>query len=507
MATPIPQNQARFSVDDIITATAGRHVRGPAQGEFCGVATDTREVLRGKVFVALRGERFDAHDYLLRAAQAGAAALLVESTVQLESLPADVTVIQVEDTLLALGHLAAAHRARFRGRIVAVAGSAGKTTTRSVISALLTEVHGERVLSTRGNLNNQVGVPMTLLCLSDTHDFAVLELGTNSPGEVALLAKMTRPDVAVLTLIDLEHTEGLGDLDGVEAEERAIFHFLQPDGVAIGFGEDERVLRSVLGSPAPRKLSYGFAPERDLVVESRTMKSERIALLELRRREPTSVPHDDEPSLLFESPLLGRPGALAVAAGVLAVEELQRAPLDAAECERALCHAGEPGRNTLVELTQNRFIIDDTYNSNPGSVAISVDTGVELSERLGGRVWLVLGEMLELGRLSDASHRQMGEIAANSGAVGAFFVQGDARISAEVAKKSALHVQFFDSAADVAATLAPLLLPGDVVVVKASRGVRAERVVEGLAERLGLAAPLGLAEPPIISSTLRGDNS
>ncbi len=500
MATPIPQNQASFSVDELIGATRGRQILGPAQGAFRGVATDTREDLRGKIFVALRGERFDAHDYLPRAVEAGAAALVVEREPEAGIVPPTVVVILVDDTLGALGRLAASHRARFRGRLVAVAGSAGKTTTRSVISALLAELHGGRVLSTQGNLNNQVGVPMTLFCLQDNHDFAVLELGTNSPGEVAKLAEMTRPDVAVLTLIDLEHTEGLGDLDGVEMEERAVFEYLKPNGVAIGFGEDQRVLRSVMGSHASRKLSYGFEPERDMVIESRTLRSERIAKLGLRRSQGAADRAGGE-ALRFESPLIGRPGALAVAAGVLAVEELQGGPLQAEQCERALRNAGEPGRNSLVELSQNRFIIDDTYNSNPGSVAISVGTGVELAESLGGRVWLVLGEMLELGHLSPESHRQMGEIAADSGAVGAFFVQGDARISAEVAKKRLANVLFFDSAAEVATVLAPLLQSGDVVVVKASRGVRAERVVEGLAERLGLAEVL------TGSSTIRGDNS
>ncbi len=500
MATPIPQNQASFSVEELLNATTGRQILGPGHGAFRGVATDTREDLQGRIFVALRGERFDAHDYLPRAVEAGAAALVVDREPETGTLPGTVVVILVDDTLSALGRLAAAHRARFRGRLVAVAGSAGKTTTRSVISALLAEVHGGRVLSTQGNLNNQVGVPMTLLCLQDDHDFAVLELGTNSPGEVALLAEMTRPDVAVLTLVDLEHTEGLGDLDGVEMEERAIFEFLKPGGVAIGFGEDERVLRSVMACRASRKLSYGFAPERDLVIESRTLKSQRIALLGLRRSHGATDRVGGE-TLQFESPLIGRPGALAVAAGVLAVEELQGAPLRSEQCARALRHAGEPGRNSLVELTENRFIIDDTYNSNPGSVAISVGTGVELAESLGGRVWLVLGEMLELGHLSPESHRQMGEIAADSGAAGAFFVQGDAWISAEIAKKRLPHVNFFDSATEVAPVLGPLLRSGDVVVVKASRGVRAERVVEGLAERLGL------AEVSTDSSTIRGEHS
>ena len=469
MATPIPQNLAEFTLEEVVSATSAVVVQGRHRGAFRGVATDTREDLQGKIFVALRGENFDGHRYLEQAALKGARALVV-SEPPLHSLDGDVVVFQVEETQAALGELALFHRRRWAGKLVAVVGSAGKTTTRSVISKLLEEVCGTRVHSTVGNLNNRIGVPMVLFGLSAEHEFAVVELGTNQPGEVAALSRIAAPDVAVLTLIDLEHTEGLGDLDGVEREEGSVFQYLKAPGVAIGFGEDARVLRQLMASRAD-VVSYGFDSEREVQILKHDLVEDESCEMILSRggRE-----------LHFRSPLIGRPGALAAAAGVSAVESLLGAHLTSAVCERALLKAGEPGRHQVKVLRGRRLVVDDTYNSNPASVDNSIATGLELARRSGGRLWLVLGEMLELGSLSAPSHQRMGERAVHSGAHGVFFVRGDARIAWEAARAHPGPLAFFETAQEVAPALAPLLAENDVVVVKASRGVRAERVVQDL---------------------------
>ncbi len=487
MATSIPGNHAAFSLNEVLDATRGELVFRGAEGASF-VATDTRKLEAGSLFVALVGARFDAHRFLDLAVEREACILLVHHCEETKALASRLetgivekppSIIVVGDTTSALGDLARHHRNRSSAKVVAIAGSAGKTTTRSVVSALLERVAPGRVHSTLGNLNNRIGVPMTLLGLQAHHDFAVVEVGTNCPGEVAALGYIVRADVAVLTLIDLEHTEGLGDLDGVEAEEGAIFQALNEGGTAVGYGEDLRVLRQMQKANA-RRFSYGEDEERDLRIVQRRVLGPEEASLEFRRR--------DGSILSFRSKLIGKPGALAAAAGVAAVECLIEKRLNSDQCQTALAMSGEPGRHTLLRLTGPRFVIDDSYNSNPASVASSVSTGNEIARETGGGLWLVLGEMLELGELSEEAHRAMGRLARTSSPRGAFFVQGAAKCAWLEARKELDNAHFFEAADAVVSAIVPLVRPQDVVVVKASRGVRAERVVEGLIAHFGLAS-------------------
>jgi UDP-N-acetylmuramoyl-tripeptide--D-alanyl-D-alanine ligase len=465
------------------------------------VTTDTRSLQPGALFVALAGERFDAHEFLEQAWRSRASILVAHDVPQARglaerlqtmsdaaSLPRP-SIVLVPDTLVALGDLARAHRTRHPARVVAVVGSAGKTTTRSVVTALLEEALGnERVHSTVGNFNNRIGVPWTLFGVNAHHTFAVLELGTNARGEIAELARIARPDVALLTLIDLEHTEGLGDLDGVEEEERAVFDALPADGTAIGYGDDARVLRSVRGAPCAHHLTYGELAEGDLrIVERRVLSPGECELSLLRT---------DQSIFTFRSPLVGRAGALAAAAGVTTVELLLGRRLTRHECEAALGRAGEPGRHTILYLKDQRVVLDDSYNSNPASVENSIHTGIEIARATGGRLWLVLGEMLELGGLTVDAHRHMGELIDPQQVAGVFFVQG-AAIYAKNACDPAVEVSVFvEQSTQVAPQLIPRCAAKDVVVVKASRGVRAERVVEGLVAHFGLESPAPHALPP-----------
>ena len=223
MATPIPPNQAIFALSEVAQVT-GAVLNGAESSVIRGIATDSRIDLRGKLFVALCGDRFDGHEYLQEAVARGATAVLVER----DDIPqASVPVLRVPSTLRALGDIAQRHRQKWRGRVVAVVGSAGKTTTRVAIETVLSVLLGQRVHATKGNLNNQIGVPMTLLGLTDQHEIAVIEVGTNARGEVERLSELCKPHIAVLTLIGLEHTEGLSDLDGVEWEEGRVFATLR----------------------------------------------------------------------------------------------------------------------------------------------------------------------------------------------------------------------------------------------------------------------------------------
>lgn len=468
MSTPIPSNHATFSVSEILATTAGTLVRKAAEG-VVGVGTDTRQDLRGALFVALSGERFDGHDFLDRAVQAGAHVLLVTRG-RGAAAPSGVTVIEVEDTLVALGELGHAHRQRWPGRVVAVAGSAGKTTTRSLIARLLSALFPGQVHATAGNLNNRIGVPLTLLGLEAHHRFAVVEVGTNMPGEVALLARIVTADLAVLTLIDLEHTEGLGDLSGVAREEGAIFEQLGETGVAIG-NIDDPLVRERLRVQPGRSLGYGERADADLRIRERALISPKRTRLRLEAGAR---------SWTVESPLFGTPGALSVAAAALVCEELAPGRLETSHFDSALDGGAEPGRNAVRMLSEDRVLLDDTYNSNPASARQAIATGQELAQLTGGRLWLVLGEMRELGALSVVEHRALGEVAARSGASGVFAVGPETAPLIDAARSGGVSVWPHADAETVGPSLWPLFAPKDVVVVKASRGVRAERVVQHL---------------------------
>jgi UDP-N-acetylmuramoyl-tripeptide--D-alanyl-D-alanine ligase len=475
MASLIPDNSAAFSLAEVARVADGTLVGADAQ--CIGVTTDSRADLRGRLFVALRGERFDGHDFAHSAIAAGATGVVVERDVP------GVPHVRVASSLTALGALGAAHRARWAKRIVGVAGSAGKTTTRSAITAVLSALHPGSVHFAAGNLNNLIGVPMVLLGLTDAHRVGVVEIGTNAPGEVRTLSAMAAPDLAVLTLIGLEHTEGLGDLDGIEREEGEIWSGLPAEGLAVFNADDERVQRTVSALVPHRTLSYGYAESANYRLRQRAANALGGSSLEVARRTPFA-----QDSIQIETPLLGEAGAYATLAALAVGEWLSGAALEPAAVARALSGAGEPGRLTPLELADGTVVLDDSYNSNPASVLSSLQTAREIAQARGARLVLVLGEMRELGALSAEQHEQVAESLGKTGAVLLVAVAGDAQRFVPPAKRAGLEAHFTETAEQALGLLLPKLAPKDVVLVKASRGVRAERLVRGLIEAKGRAA-------------------
>lgn len=480
MATPIPDNRVELSLADVLGATGGELATGSADGEVRGVTTDSRVDVAGKLFVALSGESFDGHRFVAAALAAGARAALVARPVD---APEGCAQIVVQDPLTALGDLARLHRRRWGGKVVAVAGSAGKTTTRSAVGAALAGVAGDSVHAAPGNLNNRVGVPMVLFGVEARHGVAVVEIGTNQRGEVAELARVTEPDVAVLTLIAIEHSEGLGDLDDVEAEEGALFAALSSDATAIGNVDDARVKRQLERCPARRRLGYGHGPEATTRVVERRADDVRGATLILERSA-----RGGRERITLQTSLLGSPGALAVAAAVTVADVVngEAVPLEVlAPCFRGV---GEAGRLRPVELADGTLVLDDSYNANPVSVLAAVATAREIADGRGARLVLVLGEMRELGALSQREHARVGEALANSRAAALVAVAGDARHYVAAARHGGVDAEFAADA-DLATDLTlARVTAGDVVLVKASRGVRAERVVEAMVRAKGRAA-------------------
>lgn len=479
MATPIPQNTAPFTLEEIARATGGRVLRpGP---DARGVSTDSRAVAEGAAFVALTGERFDGHAFLPQAAQRGAAAFVISRDVP---LPERGGVVLVDDGLAALGALARAHRARWGGGrhplgargLIGVGGSAGKTTTSRVTAALLAGADRGEVHATAGNLNNAVGVPVTLLGLEDRHRFAVVEIGTNQRGEVAALAAVAAPDVAVVTSIGVEHTEGLGTLEDVADEEGDLFAALRAEGVAIGNADDGHVAAQMGRAGSRRRVGYGHGEGAAYRIAARRAEGLRGSAVRIERGGG---------AIEVRVPLLGEAGALAAAAGLAAVEELLGERLGEEAATRSLLEMTLPsdGRLSASELPDGTVVIDDSYNANPLSMRSSLRTAAELSAALGKRLVLVLGEMRELGALSAAEHDALGERAAEVRPAALIAVGGDAARTAAAAEAAGVTAWFAASSEEAVAKALAVVRAGDLVLVKGSRGIRMERIAEALARR------------------------
>lgn len=480
MATPIPTNQAEFSLDELVGTTGGAVVSATdfeSARRFIGVSTDTRAIAPGAIFVALSGERFDGHSFVDSARTSGATLAIVE-----RPLPVAITQLVVPDALQALGQVASYHRSRWAGRIIAIAGAAGKTTTRAITSSLLEANYADSVHSTVGNLNNRIGVPMVLLGLSPQHRFAVVEVGTNQTGEVPLLTDLVKPDVSVLTLVDLEHSEGLGGIDAIELEEGAIFG--QSCHTFVVNGDDERAFRQAKQALAratragrtSRLVSYGFGA--DVSLRATGLRSAGVNGSEL------SI-GDGVRGINVRVPIVGRPACYAVLAGVAAVEALTERCLDSIEVQAGLdLPSLKPeGRAEIVIGPRGEAIINDSYNANPASMRAAVITATELASERGGDLHLVLGEMRELGAESPAAHAAMGDFLAAARWSTLFAVGGE--MGALIESLRRLHtangaISHRPDTTGIAEELRRSLRANDVVLVKGSRGVRTEAVIAEL---------------------------
>ncbi|HSN84773.1 MAG TPA: UDP-N-acetylmuramoyl-tripeptide--D-alanyl-D-alanine ligase [Polyangiales bacterium] len=464
MATRIPTNHARFRADEVVSATQGV-LRGPAWEEVCGVVTDSREVQPGNLFVALRGEHFDAHQFAVRAFEAGAAAIMVEAGTP---LPAQVSAIEVDDTLHALGELAKAHRNAWNGKLIAITGSVGKTTTKELLTRAL-RAGGHRVLATTGNLNNRIGVPMTLFELDDSVDVAVIEMGTSQPGEIARLAEIGAPDVAIVTRASLAHTQGLGSVEAVADEKVSLLQALAPDGVAVAYGDDAPVKKRASVVRAKRKIFYGVAAENDVRVLDWTVDSTGTSAHFQVRGKDVEI----HMGLLGEGAVLNAAGALAIILGLGA--SIEDAARGIAEVE------SPPGRMQPKPALGDRLLIDDTYNANPASMKVALEATRAIAQKRDAPLIVVLGDMKELGTHSEEAHRKVGELVASND-VFLFIGVGEAMHAAvAAANERGTDTLWFERAADCGQIIDRLPLHS-VVLIKGSRSMEMERVVDPLLE-------------------------
>ena len=419
---------------------------------FFGVSTDTRTLVQGNLFIAMEGPRFDGHRFLGQAAERGAAGALVARPAT--RLPA----VQVEDPRRAFGRLAAHWRARFRLPLVAVTGSNGKTTVKEMVAAVLGAGRGP-VLATAGNLNNDIGVPLTLSRLDAGHRAAVIEMGANHPGEIAALAAMACPDIGVITNAAPAHLAGFGTLAGVARAKGELLQGLAPGGTAILNADDSQygLWRRMAGDR--RVLSFGFG--------AADVRGDWVAAGTGGRLEVTTPVGD----LALALQLPGRHNA-ANALAALAVAVALEIPLAAAAAALAGVRP-HPGRLAPCRRRDGGLLLDDSYNANPASLAAALDSLAGLP----GPTWLVLGDMAELGPDAPALHAEMGRRAAAAG-VQRLYALGP--LAAEAAASFGSGGTGFGDVAALLQALQRDLDPAVNLLVKGSRAARMERVAQAL---------------------------
>jgi UDP-N-acetylmuramoyl-tripeptide--D-alanyl-D-alanine ligase len=445
----------------IARITAGRLPAEHARRSVVGISIDSRTLQPGELFVPLRGERFDGHDFLMQAVRRGAAACLSEEVIA--GLP--VPVVLVNDTLAALGDLAAARRLQFAGPVVAITGSSGKTTTKEMLAAIL-EGTGPG-LKTQGNFNNLVGLPLTLLRLSASDQWAVLEMGMSNRGEIARMAAIARPAIGIISNIGPAHLETLHGLDGVARAKGELFAALPAGGAAIINADDERVAGIPVANGV-RRLYYGLSASAEVRGEAIVVRGNEISFR-----------------------LLLADGAWPVTMTVPGRHNVHNA-LAAAAAAHAMGVAGEViaqglgnfrttrGRMEAIPLADGMLLLEDSYNANPLSVKSALLTLDEVAE--GGRRIAVLGDMLELGESAADWHRQTGQAAAPRvdhllllGAQAAELAAGarDAGLPED-------RIRICQSHEEVIGVLQALLRPGDRILVKGSRGMRMDKIAAAL---------------------------
>lgn len=482
MATPIPGNRARTTAAAIAAATRGRLVAGDGAATCEGIVSDSRAARPGSVFVALRGEKFDGHAFVDAVLASGAGAVVVERG-RAPASPASCTaaVIEVEDTLVAWGDLARAHLEAWRAapadsprRVVAVTGSAGKTTTKELTAALLGAV--APCHATAGNLNNRIGVPAVVFALEESAHFAVLEMGMSVPGEIAAVASVARPDVAIVTNVGVAHAEGVGGREGVLREKRAVYEALEEGGVAVVNVDDEWTRRAAEASRGSRVLGFG----RDASATYRLL--DRLPLGPAGAKVTLARPSG---SVTVTLPLPGEAAAIDLAAALAAQEAASGVVLDPAALDAALAKVRLPGRAQVRTLGDGTLVVDDTYNANPASVRAALAALAEVGP--GRRRVAVLGEMKELGDLAPAEHEALGVAIAEAGValvIGCGGLVGRALARAAALAPSIVVVDA-PSTEEAARAAAREIQAGDVVLVKGSRSVGAERVVAELVRGRG----------------------
>jgi len=461
-----------FSIEEVLSATGGTLLQGGKDIFFGGISTDSRTINKGELYFALQGSRFDGHHYALEALDKEAAGVVVE-----EEKARDIrwnghqskAIILVRDTVQALGDLARERRRKYQTPVVALTGSNGKTTSKEMIAACLETSFS--VLKNRGNWNNLIGLPLTLLRLTEKERVVVLEMGMNVPGEIRRLTEIAEPDVGLITNIQKVHLEGLGSLERVKEEKGELFRRMKKDGTIVVNCDDSRVVGQAKEFSG-QKITFGIEKPSDVMAGE-------IRLRGIKGTSFTLIFEGEETEILL--PLLGRqfvPDALSsVAIAALFGIDLERV-------KEVLEHfRSAPMRMEVIPLQNGKTLINDAYNANPGSIEMALETLAEVKG--GGRAIAVLGDMLELGSFAEEAHLQLGR---RVGELSLDFLLAMGEWAPVVVASAIRHgieperTRVLESHGDAISLLRRVMQEGDWVLIKGSRRMAMEKVVEGLAE-------------------------
>jgi UDP-N-acetylmuramoyl-tripeptide--D-alanyl-D-alanine ligase len=463
---------------DIQQATGGKLLAGPPEAVFDQIAIDSRKIGSDQVFVAIRGENHDGHEFINDVVANHCRGVVVQRNQfdkrRYEQLSrSGVTVIGVDDTIRALGALAAYHRRRMPARIVALTGSNGKTTTRAMTASVLNRRF--ETLATQGNLNNEIGVPLTLFGLTPRHEIGVIEMGMNHAGEIDRLGRIATPDVGIITNVAPAHLEGLGTVEGVRDAKGELLDHVAPDGRVI-LNADDPLVRELAARSRAAVVFYGRAHDAHV-------RAEAINATAGGTRFVLKLPQASGPVQLRV------PGAFMVSNALAASAAAYILGLDLADIQAGLA-AVQPvaGRMQIQRLAGDITMINDCYNANPASAAAAIKTLTALKGTARGI--LVLGDMLELGSEAMALHRLTGERVGSAGLERLYAHGPHAEEVAAGARSAGMAAEriLTGPVPDICDDLTARLQSGDWVLIKGSRGMRMERVVEALTAWAGKGA-------------------
>lgn len=442
-----------------IADMCGGTLRGSSPAMVRRVSKDTRTLAPGDIYLALRGENHDGNVHASAAAAKGAAAAILDRPESARDLPADFPIIAVQDSLEALHRFASAWRDRLALKVICITGSSGKTSTKEFTAAVLSARY--RVIKTEGNLNNHIGLPLSILAASSADDAAVWEIGMNHAGEVAPLAKLARPDLAIITNIGVAHIEYLGSREGIAQEKGSLLEALSPNGVAVLPAEDDFVdalSHRTRARVTLAGLNSGTVTAKDIVMDA---EGSRFLL------------QTDGESLSARLPV---PGLHMVKNALLAVAAGLEFGLSLEECQEGLASTLLTGGRLTRRHIRGVTVLDDTYNANPDSMEAALATLEGIGAR-GHRI-AILGRMGELGSHAEAGYRRVGEAAARS--VDTLIAVGPetAPLVAAARAGGLKPIHEFPEPAEAAALLREIAQEGDIVLVKGSRAARMERVIQ-----------------------------